>query len=286
MARAPREVPIGARFSHVYLERGAPVEDSQRVRRRVAALIDTIRDLEGFAGTVPGELGVDIIWSGMGPDWAHTLNRFSIRDFLDLVTVASRYLASKRRTGMFDTRAADLWIGTVRRIFEEENFGYTVDDAGGVHYRLDEDFARNRSATIGALQAPRYANVLDGFERGMAALAGAPPDGKGATRAVFAAVEGLFRQMVQNAPRLGAAELDGLMPILNRLYAADVTALRSSIKMLNSLKDWADAAHFYRHEQGVEAVAQPPSNLAVYLVSSGASHLRWLAELDAQIQAA
>ena len=50
--------------------------------------------------------------------------------------------------------------------------------------------------------------------------------------------------------------------------------------MLASLKDWVDAAHFYRHEPGTEEVAQPPLPLAVYLVSIGASHLRWLAELD------
>jgi hypothetical protein len=51
--------------------------------------------------------------------------------------------------------------------------------------------------------------------------------------------------------------------------------------MLRSLKEWVDAAHFYRHEQGAEQIAQPPQSLAVYLVSSGAAHLRWLAELDA-----
>jgi len=34
-------------------------------------------------------------------------------------------------------------------------------------------------------------------------------------------------------------------------------------------KDWVDAAHFFRHEQGMaDEVA-------------GAAHLRWLAELDA-----
>jgi len=54
--------------------------------------------------------------------------------------------------------------------------------------------------------------------------------------------------------------------------------------MLNGLKDWVDAAHFYRHEERrAEEVAQPPLKLAVYIVSTGASHLRWLAELDASI---
>jgi hypothetical protein len=33
-----------------------------------------------------------------------------------------------------------------------------------------------------------------------------------------------------------------------------------------------------------DEVSQPPLNLAVYLVSTGAAHLRWLAELDASLQ--
>jgi hypothetical protein len=49
-----------------------------------------------------------------------------------------------------------------------------------------------------------------------------------------------------------------------------------------SLGEWIDAAHAYRHEEGKpDAVAQPPLSLAVYLVSTGAAHLRWVAELDA-----
>jgi hypothetical protein len=70
------------------------------------------------------------------------------------------------------------------------------------------------------------------------------------------------------------------VPLLQ--HAQDDTARRSAAKMLSSLKDWVDAAHFYRHEQGIpDEVAQPPLGLAVYIVSTGASHVRWLAELDA-----
>jgi hypothetical protein len=51
-------------------------------------------------------------------------------------------------------------------------------------------------------------------------------------------------------PRLGAAELDGLAPLLQALYAEDGTARLAAGKMLSALKDWVNAAHFYRHEQG------------------------------------
>jgi hypothetical protein len=274
------ERPEGQRFTHVYVDRGKPVDDSPRLRRRVAALCDEIifhvGDRHEVASIIPLELGLEVPL--MGADWKAFLREIEIRDLLDLITIVFRYLTAKKT--MRDAGANQRWIAQVRRIFEEENFGYTVDDAGGVHYRLDEEFARNRSASIAALQAARYANSLDGFEKGMTALASAPPDGKGAFRATFGAVEGLFKLIVPKAARLGAAELGDLVPLLNRQYSTDTAALRSSNKMHRSLKEWVDAAHFYRHEQGVEQISQPPQSLAVYLVSSGAAHLRWLAELD------
>jgi hypothetical protein len=282
----PSERPIGQRFTHVYVDRGKPLEDSPRVRRRMAAVIDATPDLDDLSALVPRALGLDLVWSGFGAHWSAFLRDISVPDLLDLVTLAFRHLTSKKRTGLRIASAPANWIMEVQHIFEEENFGYTVDEQGGVHYRLDEEFARNKSAAIATLQAARYANALDAFVHGMSALAAAPPDGKNAIRSTFAAVEGLFRLVAPNAHRLGAAELDALLPLLQKLYAADAVALRSSTKMIGSLKDWVDAAHFYRHEQGAQEVAQPPLTLAVYLVSSGASHLRWLAELDARIQAA
>jgi hypothetical protein len=135
------------------------------------------------------------------------------------------------------------------------------------------------------MQSSRYVNALDQFERGTAALTGASPDGKGAIRGVFSAAEALFKMIVPDQIRLGAAELDSLTPILQRLFADDDTAKRAVAKMLASLKDWVDAAHFYRHEEGTaDEVAQPPLPLAVYIVGTGASHVRWLAELDTALR--
>jgi hypothetical protein len=280
----PNDPPQGARFSHVYLERGEPAQDSARMRRRIAALIGSFRDLGELGMVVPREMGVDVPWGNAGANWVRFLQDCSLRDLLDLVTVAFKQLKLTQRTGCYEVKAEVRWVLEVRRIFSEENIHYTVDDSGGVHFRIDDEFARNSAAAISALQTPRYANALHAFDGGMAAFAQAPPDGKSAIRGVFAAAEGVFRLILPAAQRLGAAELDGLVPLLQRLYAQDDTARRSAPKMLSSLKDWVDAAHFYRHEEGAEEVAQPPLNLAIYIVSTGASHLRWLTELDASLQ--
>jgi hypothetical protein len=88
--------------------------------------------------------------------------------------------------------------------------------------------------------------------------------------------------MFPDVHRLAAGELGRLQPLIEQAYSGDRRAQETSSEMLQSLRDWIDAAHGYRHEEGKpDTVAQPPLTLAVYLVSTGAAHLRWLAELDA-----
>lgn len=89
--------------------------------------------------------------------------------------------------------------------------------------------------------------------------------------------------MFPEVRRLTAGEISRLRLPVEQAYSGDRRAQEASKKMLQSLGDWIDAAHHYRHEEGKpDTVAQPPLTLAIYLVSAGASHLRWIAELDAK----
>jgi hypothetical protein len=197
------------------------------------------------------------------------------------VTVVYRQLVADAEEYPLRTDRVGSWLSEVSRIFSEENVHYRVDTKGGVHFYFDEEFSHNQAAAIAVLNGSRYVNALRSFEGALAALSQAPPDGKAAIRSTFAALEGLFRLMFPNSPRLTAKEAEKLQPLIQRLHTADATALRASDKMLDAFKEWIEAAHFYRHEPGKEEVAQPPLTLAVYVCSVGASHLRWLAELDA-----
>jgi hypothetical protein len=123
--------------------------------------------------------------------WKTFFDEAKARDLLDLVTVAYRYLAK----GLTNQCNARKWLEGVQRIFREENIHYLVDRQGGVHFYLDHEFARATAAAISALQPKRYANSLDAFDKGLAALNNAPPDGKGGIRGVFSAIEGLFAVM-------------------------------------------------------------------------------------------
>ena len=215
-------------------------------------------------------------------NWRTFTEQCELRDLLDTVTVAYRYLNKKAGSGMYDSRSAARWLREIDRIFREEDVRYRVDERAGVHFSVDEEFERNRSATISSLAVPRYANVLDQFDGAYTQLAETPPDGKNAIRSVFAAAEGLFRLMFPDAARLGVKEIDKhLAPLVQKATAADVTAAGASAKFVLSFKEWVNSAHFYRHEPGKEEIAQPPLPLAINIVSTGASFVRWLAELDA-----
>jgi hypothetical protein len=286
MADAANEVPKGKRFTHVYLEKGKPTEDSERMRRRLASLIDSIdafrQDPEQLSQRAERKLGIATPWTENRP-WRDFLAKWDLTDVLDLVTIGYGLLVEKTRGDYYGTlrhrNYVEEWIEGVREILQEENVHYTVDAIGGVHFLYDAQFAEERAATIASLQGERYANARHAFDGAMEAFSKAPPDGKSAIRDVFSAAENVFK-LITSKDRLGDKEADDLGPIIDRLYAADDTARHSARKMLSSLKDWVNAAHFYRHEPGTQDVAQPPLPLAVYLVSTGASHLRWLAEID------
>jgi hypothetical protein len=199
--------------------------------------------------------------------------RCAIRDLLDIVTLFTYF---KRHAN-----TAPQWLTEARRIFSEERLAYEVDDEGIVHPAVDKEFQRNRQATVSGLQMPRYANSLAAFTRISDELACQPPNGKDAWRAVFAAVEGLFRLMFSSATQLNAGAVEtNLAPVVQKLYGSDAVALRAANKQLASFKDWVDASHNYRHEPGSEEPVQPPIDLAVLAISNGTSFLRWLIALD------
>jgi hypothetical protein len=76
----------------------------------------------------------------------------------------------------------------------EEHVRYSVDNAGGVHLKVDEQFEVTRAATVQGMGDPRYAAALAGLEAGYQALDAVPPDGREAIRDAFGAAENVFKQ--------------------------------------------------------------------------------------------
>ncbi len=280
-----KDIPLGMRFSHVYLDRGASTMDSLKMRRRISELVQSKVGTSRVADALRAELGI--------PVQSHKINEFfisaEINDFLDGITITYWRTINAIREGAvyYENNFPENFIGVVKRIFSEENVGYTVDNKCGVHFVVDEEFKRVRVSAVRGLGHSRYAAVRVAFEGVHQAFDQHPPDGKSAMRQTFEALEILFSLICDRAPRLGATEINvHLKPLIDRTYAKDVTAQRAAQKLLNSFSDWVDGAHFYRHGQGTEEPTQPPLEIAIMAVSAGTSFLRWLTDIDQAAQQA
>jgi hypothetical protein len=276
--------PLGQRFSHVYLRSDKLVQDSSRARRRTAGLFSDTGDLKDVGAFITRELGVDLPYGYVGVDWAKAFKSFEARDFLDIISVACRYLDQRRSAGYIASDTKQRLVTEAARIFAEENLCYELDSQGGVHFRVDAQFAVTTTAAIAALSRPRYANAREQFEDALSALAQPDIDGKRAIRGVFNAVECLYRLMFPSVAKLSAADATkgSLQSNVQAIYQSDPTAQRAASKSVQAFGDWVDACHNYRHEVGQEEPAQPPLDLAIQLISGGATWLRWLIDVDSQ----
>lgn len=284
---------IGKRFSHVYLVRGEPEKDSEKARFRLAKLAErscppakpgrhgSSFDYDKQAqARIENELGVKFgTRSTAGTlvrSWEWYFNKVSVTEMLDTITVVAASLYNEYMTDDKSGR----FLQEARRILKEENLAYEIDEIGGVHPLVDATFSVAMESAISGLDDPRYAasaaciNRIDGY------LLQNPQDFIGAIRAVFGACENTFKLMY-GVPRLDAktaGEHTGRDQ--QSLYKDHPNLQAASAKTLEGFKQWVNAAHFYRHEQGVEEPNQPAPEVAILLISQGLSFVRWLAVLD------
>lgn len=283
MSRAPENPPKGQRFSKLYIERGSPTLDSKRLRTRLHGYFTTLMpaaEALRLARLIQNEVGVIISQDLHGNfRWRSFFEEADVRDLLDSITLIWMVL----RASDHSISTHEKWVQAVRHVMQEENAGYRVDDEGGVHYDVDQEFERNRAATVAALQAARYGAALAAFEDAHRALDRDPPDGKTAIRETFDAIETVFKLMF-NVSRLSGSEVGRyLKPFVQKIYEGNEPAINAANQFLEGFAKWTNAAHQYRHAQNVEEPTPPPVGLAIAMMSTGASYLRWLAELDQQM---
>lgn len=286
------DTETGKRYSHLYINRGDPNNDSPKARYRIGLLADSVfpsetpsQNLRGYnskkrlTDLIQREIGVQFrtYKNGHGfESWTLFFNKLDITDFLDAITI----IISPEYTGMMsDEKRFRFRDGTIR-IFKEENLAFRIDDQGGVHPLIDSAFTRNINSAISGLSGSRYKATLQRVNEVDEHLLQDPPNYVAAIRSVFGACENLFKLMY-GGPRLDAKSAANSISVAQqKLYEGHPAILASSAKLLNSFKEWIDSAHFYRHEEGRTEPGQPNSEIALLLISNGLSYVRWLATID------
>jgi hypothetical protein len=285
------DIEKGRRFSHIYLDKGEPINDSPKARFRISKLASvqfpaskyergryTKDHAELAQERIENELGIRFATRSTAGvpqrSWERFFDRISVFELLDTITVLTSYL---RNSYSLDESA---FIGGLRRIFKEENLAFEIDDLGGVHPLVDTAFNSLRLSSIAALSEERYSATAQNVEAIDFYLLQEPADYIGAIRSTFGANENLFKLMYK-VPRLDSRTAgEKLGRDLQALYSDHPTLQSAAAKSLESFKDWINAAHFYRHEQGIETPNQPTEEAAILLVSQGLSFVRWLAQID------
>lgn len=275
-------LPSGQRFSHVYIERGSPLRDSPRFRRRLAEYLRAhvaqghqySTDLNSaIGGALQRELGVTVP-SHFGYDLAAFFERAELRDVLDAITIAYGAIGDQRLPHM-----AAAWLHDAARVLREENVGYSIDDKGGVHYSVDQAFEQVRASAVAALATAALSAASAAVDDAYRHLDGAPPDTKAAVRSMFEAVETIARLICPETRNLNRwlAE-NALKERCLAVMPQDKTEQTAAAELFESLGQWVDAMHNYRHGQATTEPVAPSESFAIYALSSGSAFARLLGE--------
>ncbi len=273
-----QETPIGKRFSHVNFDRPPPLKDSPKSQIPIGSFCGEKfwRENDELGKWLKQEMGLPVPRSIASFPLDKFFLELRTEDMLDAITVVYRFF---HRGATFTTDGVK-WQKFVTRALQEENMGYRLDDECGVHYLVDEEFEKNRTSLLSCLDKPRYAGVLAAFEDAHKHFDSSPPDTKAAVRSMFESLEILFKQMTKKSRLASNLVKTDLSPIVLGYYQGNDTAISVSEKFLQGLGEWIDGVHFYRHGQGEPEPVEPPLGLAIHILSSGASFLRWLVEID------
>lgn len=279
-------------FSRVYCIPDEKQHDSERLRRRLGRYAsDMDRHAHLIADRIEKETGARVPRPGGYLDIDSFFQGAELRDVLDSITHIHNALIDRARVQSRNwtesetlRRAASEWRAFAGRVLKEEHSPYEIGEDCNVQYAVDEAYSMNRRATLNGLQAPRWDAVRAEFERAFRSLDGVTQDTNAAIRAMSAAVEACVKVLLANGvSRVGLPEIEkNLWPAVQAIYADDKIAADASHQILKSLGDWVNAAHQYRHGQGVDNEVAGPLELAVQMLTSGASFIRWLIDMDAR----
>lgn len=268
----------GNRFSQIYLTNENLVDDSRRMRNRLAAyLFNNLFDRNNvIAKKIELVTGAKVPWIGSG----YSINKFmetaELRDVLDSVSIVYSILCDQSEY----QGPAVLWKNFVGEVLREERVSYRIDGQCVVHLFVDEEFERSRRSAIAGLD--NHPAILAKAQRAYELLDHVPLDTSGAIKSIFEAVEILYKQLVdaRSGDRLNRAGVKSkLIPALKNQFSGNSTEEEALEKLLNGMEDWIDSGHMYRHGQKDKEPTTPSIDFTVLYVSQGASYLRYLVGL-------
>jgi len=277
---------LGQRFSLNYLCEETLLRDSKRMRQRLAVLYEKMLPQKqhgtdhsvNLGKILEGELGIDVVSSGNLRQyvvWKSFLLNADQRDVLDSITLVASYIGRA-----FTTREMAAFLSESKRILEEEQVGFLLDDKGGIHPRVDLEFERSRRTLIRGLEGDQFNAARGHIDAVEHAILATPIDGRQAIRSVFDLAENIILQCFKKETNLNTRLIDNqLKPQIQSLLNSSDGEKSTAGKQIEGFKIWVNSAHYYRHEDGKHELIQPSEEMTIHMVSVGFSYVRWLVVL-------
>ena len=265
-------------FIYRYMDRAIPRGDSPGFRVRVHAAFPDVDHLQSQVWSLlRSEAGIQVKTNQWGVDWATFFERAPMGEVLTSITVTFQVMRG------LAVRRSEQYLASITRALADEHMGFRVDDQAVIHYAVDEVFEGARVATLAVLNAPELAVARGVYEAAFQYLDRRPPDTKAAVKSMFEAIEIVARQLNPKSRNLHATLC---RETLRDQYLAacqgDAVEMRVWGGMFESMAQWVQAMHEYRHGQ-VDNIAPPTEEFAVYILSSGSAYLRLIGELAVRV---
>lgn len=270
----------GQLYSELYLDQKGPSDDSEVFRARLGYYLDTKMESQyksQIANAYKLRKGVNInsdsLPMGLVYRFEEFLTKCTVVQALDLITISGKTLHENRY------RETNQYGKFIKEVFREENLQYKLDASFGVHPLIDIEFQHAKEATLKALNEPKYSTARHEFDRCYDFISATNPDYKLAIRSVFECAEIIVKDALksQNLSKFVIEKI--LLEKLQLLYSNDETNKQASILIASQFSNWVEACHYYRHGQPTENPMQPSTEIAILLISSGASFIRWLLDI-------
>lgn len=271
---------IGEFFYRNYLRSPLLSSDSERMRFRVATFLRDYfeSDAVEVGRDIEKELGFKVVSSGARyyVDWMSVLSSCSISDFLDIITLISRKHPQRLKSG----RPISIIYNFhefMTRVFCEQAMAYRIDEKGGIHPFVDVAFSSEFNAVSTLLSQASYGSARSSLEQAESALISSRYDGRAAIRHSFDALENIYKQIFPKETQLKSTGLsENLGPLIVKHTLAKQPETRATTKILESMKDWIDSGHFYRHDSGDTEQQMPTQELAIQYVALAVCFARWI----------
>lgn len=263
----------GGYFRRNYVREPVLLADSARARRRLTQWFWAWRfgDKLAFAARMERSFGVDYPAGFEGYDHAEFWKDGEIADVLTAITLWLKMNGLRPEI-----------LAEARGIIAEEALRYRIDDKGGVHFFVDEEFERSVQSTVAGLGSPRFVAASHALENALSNLGVARQSGKGLISGTFEAVESAFLTVIgpTSHDRINVKAIDDPLKakLLNH-FSSYPEADDKVERLLETFKAWVKSAHPFRHGAGFDQIHEAPLDLAIASATQGMSFLRLFAAL-------